>query len=209
MENRFYNIDEQRRWNEEYMWEQGGHEWSEVFGGTEKLWNTEIFPYIKEFRNKKILEIAPGRGRITQFLSVLASELCVVDLNESCIEYTREKLGDHVKQYIVNDGKSLAGIYNGSQDLVISWDSFVHMHRNVIQDYLQEISRVLVVGGKGFIHHSWFQQGSEYSTQNVAGRSNMSPELFTEMVESFGMKVLHQFNIQFPEVVDTVTIFEK
>lgn len=209
MENRFYNIDEQRRWNEEYMWEQGGHEWSEVFGGTEKLWNSEIFPYIKEFRNKKILEIAPGRGRITQFLSVLASELSVVDLNETCIQYTKEKLGDHVKEYIVNDGKTLTGIYNGSKDLVISWDSFVHMHRNVIEDYIKEISRVLIPGGKGFIHHSWFQQGSEYSTQNVAGRSNMSPELFSELVEKHGMKMIHQFNVQFPEVVDTVSIFEK
>jgi ubiquinone/menaquinone biosynthesis C-methylase UbiE len=209
MSEKFYNIDEQRRWNEEYMWEQEGHEWSKVFGGTEKLWNKEIFPNIKEFRNKNILEIAPGRGRITQFLSVLASELVVVDLNETCVEKTREKLGEHVKEYIVNDGKTLTGVYNGSQDLVISWDSFVHMHRNVIEDYIKEIARVLKPGGKSFIHHSWFQQGSEYSTQNIAGRSNMNPELFTEIVEKYGMKTIKQFNIQFPEVMDTVTIFEK
>jgi ubiquinone/menaquinone biosynthesis C-methylase UbiE len=207
--NKFYNIDEQRRWNEDYMWEHDGHEWSEVFGGTEKLWNTEIFPYIKEFRNKRILEIAPGRGRITQFLSVLGSEITVVDLNETCIEHTKYKLGDHVDKYIVNDGKSLSGVPDESIDLVISWDSFVHMHKNITEEYIKEISRVLSPNGKSFIHHSWFQEGSEYSTQNIAGRSNMSPELFTEMVEKYNMKTLHQFNVKFVEVVDTVTIFQK
>jgi ubiquinone/menaquinone biosynthesis C-methylase UbiE len=209
MEEKFYNIDEQRRWNEDYMWEHEGHEWSEVFGGTENLWNNEIFPYIKEFRNRKILEIAPGRGRISQFLAVLASELTVVDLNPTCIEITKNKLGSHVKNYIVNDGKSLTGVYNGSQDLVISWDSFVHMHRNVIEEYIKETYRVLAPGGKGFIHHSWFLEGSEYSTNNVAGRSNMNPELFTEIVKSHDMEVIHQFNVSFPEVVDTITIFQK
>lgn len=209
MEERFYNIDEQRRWNEDYMWEHNGHEWSEVFGGTEKLWNEKIFPHIKEFRNKKILEIAPGRGRVTQYLSVLASELVVVDLNETCIEITKEQLGEHVKTYIVNDGKSLTGVFNSSQDLVISWDSFVHMHKNVIEDYLKEISRVLVPGGKAFIHHSWFSFGSEYSTNNVAGRSNMTPDLFKELVEKYGMKLNYQFNVEFSEVIDTVSVFEK
>jgi hypothetical protein len=37
----------------------------------------------------------------------------------------------------------------------------------------------------------------------------MNPELFTEIVEKYGMKTIKQFDIQFPEVLDTVTIFEK
>lgn len=209
MQEKFYNIEEQKRWNEDYMWEHDGHEWSNVFGGTDNLWNKEIFPYIKEFRGKKVLEIAPGRGRITQYLSILTSDLIVVDLNPTCIEITKNKLGEHVKNYIVNNGKSLTGVYSNSQDLVISWDSFVHMHKNVIEEYIKEISRVLVDGGKGYIHHSWFMNGSEYSTNNVAGRSNMTPEVFSEMVANYGMKVVHQFNVTFPQVTDTISIFTK
>jgi hypothetical protein len=34
---KFYNIDEQRRWNEDYMWTNDGHEWSEIFKGTESV----------------------------------------------------------------------------------------------------------------------------------------------------------------------------
>ena len=86
---KFYNIDEQRLWNNENNWSNNGHEWSGPFGNTENLWNKEIFDFIKDFRNKKILEIAPGFGRITQFLSILASELIVIDLNPLCLEKTK------------------------------------------------------------------------------------------------------------------------
>ena len=77
---KFYNIEEQRIWNDEQMWYADGHEWSKSFGTTENLWNKHIFDSIKEFRSKKILEIAPGFGRMTQLLSILAGELIVVDL---------------------------------------------------------------------------------------------------------------------------------
>ena len=56
---KFYNIDEQKSWNNNTWWSDGGHEWSGPFGTTENLWNKEIFDDIKDFRNKKILEIAP------------------------------------------------------------------------------------------------------------------------------------------------------
>jgi 2-polyprenyl-3-methyl-5-hydroxy-6-metoxy-1,4-benzoquinol methylase len=86
----FHNIEEQRIWNKLSLWTEGGHEWSKSFGTTENLWNTYLFEPLKKFRGKKILEIAPGHGRLSQFLSILASELIVVDLNETCIEETKK-----------------------------------------------------------------------------------------------------------------------
>lgn len=214
LENKFYNIDEQRFWNDDTNWTQGGHEWSTPFGTTENLWNKHLFDDLKEFRNKKILEIAPGHGRITQFLSILAKELIVVDLNSNCIKNTKEKLGHHVLAYFVNNGNDLPNIRNNSQDLVYSYDSFVHMHRNVIEDYLKEIQRVLVEGGKGIIHHSNLWQGKDYSFQNTAGRSNMTIEVFKELVEKFGMRVIEQKPITFEPLngwsgTDYITIFQK
>ena len=183
MDEKFKNIDEQRLWNDEHMWENDGHEWSKSFGTTENLWNNYLFDNIKEFRGKKILEIAPGYGRITQFLSILASELIVIDLNENCINKTREKLGHHVSEYYVNNGNDLIQISDNSQDLVFSYDSFVHIHKNVIDDYLKEIHRVLKPGGKAFIHHSWLYLGNDYSFKNIAGRADMNPDLFKSLVE--------------------------
>ena len=211
---KFYNIEEQKLWNQPHMWEDGGHEWSGPFGNTENLWNKEIFNTIKEFRGKKILEIAPGFGRITQFLSILAGELVVIDLNPLCIQKTREKLGNHVLAYLVNDGKSLTGVRDNSQDLVFSFDSFVHMHANVSEEYVKEIYRVLKPGGHGFIHHSWIYQGSNNSFDNSAGRANMSPELFKSFVENNNMEIISQTPIKFNELngwdgTDCISFFKK
>jgi SAM-dependent methyltransferase len=211
---KFYNIEEQKLWNQPHMWEDGGHEWSGPFGNTENLWNKEIFNTIKEFRGKKILEIAPGFGRITQFLSILAGELVVIDLNPLCIQKTREKLGNHVLAYLVNDGKSLTGVRDSSQDLVFSFDSFVHMHANVSEEYVKEIYRVLKPGGHSFIHHSWIYQGSNNSFDNSAGRANMSPELFKSFVENNNMEIISQTPIKFNELngwdgTDCISFFKK
>jgi ubiquinone/menaquinone biosynthesis C-methylase UbiE len=211
---KYYNIEEQRLWNLDSNWTIGGHEWSKSFGTTEDLWNNQIFDKIKEFRGKKILEIAPGFGRITQFLSILASELIVVDLNPLCIEKTRAKLKHHVLAYFVNDGKSIPKVRDNSQDLVFSFDSFVHMHANVTEEYIKEIYRVLKPGGQAFIHHSWLYGGSEESVNNVAGRANMSPEQFKTFVENNNMEIVSQNAIQFEPLglwngTDCISIFKK
>jgi ubiquinone/menaquinone biosynthesis C-methylase UbiE len=211
---KYYNIEEQRLWNLNSNWTIDGHEWSKSFGTTEELWNNEIFDKIKEFRGKKILEIAPGFGRITQFLSILAGELIIVDLNPLCIEKTRAKLKHHVLAYFVNDGKSIPKVRDNSQDLVFSFDSFVHMHANVTEDYVKEIYRVLKPGGQAFIHHSWLYGGSDESVNNVAGRANMSPEQFKIFVENNNMEIVSQNIIQFEPLnswngTDCISMFRK
>lgn len=211
---KFYNIDEQKAWNNISMWENGGHEWSKTFGDTESLWNNYLFDTLKDFRGKKITEIAPGFGRMTQFLSILASELLVVDLNPLCIEKTKEKLGHHVLAYFVNDGKSLDKIRDNSQDLVFSWDSFVHMHQNVVEEYIKEIYRVLKPGGYAYIHHAWMYSEEDLSFKNVGGRAVMNPDLFKSMVEKHNMEIVFQNPIKFNPVIawngtDTISFFKK
>jgi SAM-dependent methyltransferase len=211
---KYYNIEEQRLWNLNSNWTIDGHEWSKSFGTTEELWNNEIFDKIKEFRGKKILEIAPGFGRITQFLSILAGELIIVDLNPLCIEKTRAKLKHHVLAYFVNDGKSIPKVRDNSQDLVFSFDSFVHMHANVTEEYVKEIYRVLKPGGQAFIHHSWFYGGNDESFKNIAGRANMSPEIFKDLVEQNNMIIISQDTIQFEPKglwngTDCISMFRK
>ena len=88
MENVFKNIDEQRQWNNESMWSDGGHEWSKSFGTTENLWNNYIFDDIKDALKKgdrvgvcvtqldsKALErgIACTQGHVTLISAALVS----------------------------------------------------------------------------------------------------------------------------------------
>jgi SAM-dependent methyltransferase len=146
----------------------------------------------------------------------LAKELIVADLNPNCIKKTKEKLGDHVSKYFVCDGKSIPFVGGETQDLVFSYDSFVHMHKNVIDDYLSEINRVLVDGGKGIIHHSNLLGGNNESFKNWAGRSNMGGDMFKELVEKHGMVILEQKKIKVSDTngvnwsgVDLISIFQK
>jgi ubiquinone/menaquinone biosynthesis C-methylase UbiE len=97
---------------------------------------------------------------------------------------------------------------------VFSFDSFVHIHKNVIDDYLNEIYRVLKPGGFGYIHHSWLYGGENLSFLNCAGRATMNPETFKELVKKHNMKVIEQKEIKFESLgewdgTDCITIFEK
>src|SRR5207248_3198835 len=59
----------------------------------------------------------------------------------------------HVRCYL-NDGRSLSMIPDASVDFVFSFDSFIHVRREIVEAYLSELGRTLKIGGKGFIHHS-------------------------------------------------------
>jgi hypothetical protein len=84
------------------------------------------------------------------------------------------------------------------------------MHRNVIEDYIKEIFRVLVPGGHSFIHHSNFVGGQDFSFYNIGGRSNMDFILFREIVEKNGMTVILQEPVNMNDrIVDYITVFVK
>ena len=103
---------------------------------------------------------------------------------------------------------------NGSVDVVFSYDAFVHMEPQVIDSYLSHVSRVLRPGGKAVIHHSsrrhatlWlgfllgFGKHGRKAYQLISmgqqkggdgWKSNVSKELFRQMAESHGLRVISQ-----------------
>lgn len=143
-------------WNHFYPWNQDGDEWSEPWGGTLPLWSHTVYPRIApSLPAGHILEIAPGRGRFTQFLASLCQELTLVDLNPACIEYCRERFKDHSHiRYFTNDGRRLDMVPSSTVDFVFSFDSLVHVEEDSMRSYIQEIGRILRPGGMAFIHHS-------------------------------------------------------
>src|SRR4029077_1318302 len=56
--------------------------------------------------------------------------------------------------FYVNDGSSLDVVPDGSVDFVFSFDSLVHAEKDVIERYIQQLSKKLKLDGVGFIHHS-------------------------------------------------------
>jgi len=145
----------QKRWSS-FAWTEKGDEWSHAWGGSERLWHMTIWPRVGAFLPAEtVLEIAPGHGRVTQFLLEQAGHLHIVDLVPECIESCRERFGERGNiEYHVNDGRSLPMLAAGSIGFAFSWDSLVHAERPVLASYLKELARVLTPGACAFLHHS-------------------------------------------------------
>ena len=184
---------QERLWSDPTNW-QDQELWSSMFAkNTQDLWDNVILPRIKDYLKGDVLEDAPGHGRVTNFLAKhlnILDSLELVDQSEHCIEYCRERFGRNLK-YHVNNGMSLNMIENNSKDFVFSWDSFVHMDREVINLYLAGFSNVLKKGGHGFIHHSYFY-GDKNPEKNKAGRSNMDIDEFADLLVKNNLKKVKQ-----------------
>jgi SAM-dependent methyltransferase len=148
--------ENQRNWSVDWDWSQRGDEWSEWWGGTRALWYGAVFPRIQAMvPTGRILEIAPGYGRCTQFLKDLGEELVVVDMTQSCIDHCRERFKTSSSiSYHVNDGRSLSMVEDGTIDFAFSFDSLVHVDAGVIDGYVSQLADKLSADGVGFIHHS-------------------------------------------------------
>lgn len=140
----------------QYDWTKKGDEWSQQFGGTEALWSLVLYPRIKHFLPaRRVLEVAPGYGRCTQFLLPLCQSLVGIDICENCVQHCQARFAAaRHAQFRLNDGVSLAAVPDGSVDFAFSFDSLVHAEKDVLEGYLSELRTKLSVDGVGFFHHS-------------------------------------------------------
>lgn len=144
------------KWNR-YDWEKGGgDEWSYRWGGSDyTFWGT-LYPRLMPFLPAgRALEIAPGHGRITQYLQRFCDRLILVDLVPRCIDGCRQRFADldHL-EYHVNDGRSLAMVEDRSLDFALSFDSLVHADDDVIEAYVTQLAAKLAADGVAFVHHA-------------------------------------------------------
>lgn len=143
-------------WDKTHAWPEAGDEWSSAWGDSDMHWRGALKPRLRGYLPaKRIVEIAPGYGRWTEKLGRECESLIAVDLSPRCIEKCRERFSDrpHMRFY-VGDGRSLPMVEDDSADLVFSFDSLVHVERDVMAGYVSEVARVLSKGGVAFLHHS-------------------------------------------------------
>jgi SAM-dependent methyltransferase len=141
-----------------YDWKEAGEEWSAPWGSSPAQWTGTIFPRIRDcLPTGTILEIASGFGRWTHYLKDYCNELWAVDKSSQCVEACQQRFANHSHiRCVLNDGRSLSMVADGSINFVFSFDSLVHPDRDVIEAYLCQLGTKLKIGGKGFIHHSNF-----------------------------------------------------
>src|SRR5438034_3825348 len=131
-------------------------ELSEASGVPYMQYNGTILQRIKSYiPANRILEIACGYGRWTQYLKDLCKNLIVIDISWECIQACKQRFPEcsHI-EYHVNDGTTLDMISDSCVDFVFSFDSLVHADESVMNAYICQLQRILINGGVAFIHHS-------------------------------------------------------
>ena len=214
-----------------YDWKDAGEEWSEPWGSSAAQWSGTILPRIRDsLPAETILEIAPGFGRWTHFLKDYCQQLWVVDASDECVEACRRRFAaePHVHCYL-NDGRSLSMIPDASLDFVFSFDSFVHLRRELVEAYLRELKRTLKIGGKGFIHHSNLAAYAHSLSERVPGpmrkllrkvkildwehhrNPTMSADLFRSLCGQAGLHCVRQelINWRGRRLIDCLSLVER
>jgi SAM-dependent methyltransferase len=184
-------------WDGGFHWRHGGDEWSDWWGGPEPQWRATVYPRIAEFLPAhRLLEIAPGYGRWTQFLLDHCDELVGIDLSYKCIEACHRRFRTETRlSFHVNDGMSLAAVDDGTIDFVFSFDSLVHVEQNVVEAYIAELARVLDNDGVAFLHHS---NMAAYMTKEVGPRiphwrsGSVSAQSVDQYASSVGLSCFRQ-----------------
>jgi SAM-dependent methyltransferase len=200
-----------QKWNDPEVWNSFdlGESWSSEFGTTDILWYSYLYPRIHNFiDNKNVLEIAPGTGRITKYILPFTNKYVGYDLSQYCVNYSTTHYGD---MFFVNDGKSFHNTEKDSVDFIFSWDSLVHVEKDVLFSYIDESLRCLKEDGVAFIHHSNFNKTS-YG-DNPHWRGNVSGLEIRNYILSLGGSVLIQEFITWDEkngdYSDCITVFSK
>jgi SAM-dependent methyltransferase len=184
-------------WDGGFHWRHGGDEWSAWWGGPRREWRTTLYPRVEDFLPaRRLLEIAPGYGRWTQFLRDHCDELIGIDLSAKCVEACRRRFKrDRRLSFHVNDGKSLAAVQDGTVDFVFSFDSLVHVEHDVMDAYVAEIARVLSHDGVAFLHHS---NMAAYTTEEIGQRiphwraGSVSAETVAQSATNVGLNCFRQ-----------------
>lgn len=205
------NLDWSRAsWETTYDWSTGGEEWSECWGGSEPQWFGALYPRLHRLLPANtILEIAPGFGRWTQFLLPLCRRYQGVDISQTCVDACKNRFSQvkHAR-FARNDGRTLAGIEDGTCDLVFSFDSLVHSDLDVLESYFPEILRVLSPDGVAFIHHS--NLAALGDTTRVQDRSTtVSAANAAAAIAAAGGSVVIQETVDWgvDQLVDCITLF--
>ena len=191
--------------------------WVEAEPAVQVFWALQS-PFRQMFERldlSSIIELACGHGRHTWFMmqNLRCGSVVLVDVNSSNIAFCAERFKEFPNvTWIVNDGSSLSGIEDGSATSLFCYDAMVHFEYDDVAAYLQEISRVLIPGGRALLHHSNNDRypGRLYS-ENEHSRNFMSANLFSHMAQRAMLRVIEQRLLDWGEAkeLDALTLVEK
>lgn len=161
---------------------------------------------------ENVIELACGRGRhVSQYLAD-AGKITLVDILAKNIDFCKERFSDCDKiRYYKNNGYNLEELEDNTYTALFCYDAMIHFEMLDIYQYLLDIYRVLVPGGKALLHHS--NNDKDYKNafdNNIGGRNFMSKDIFAYLSYRAGFEILEQQVLDWEEPdLDCLTLIQK
>ena len=146
-------------WNKDkvYGMQWGDPEDKTKFPSSYEIRKSFVDPFINE--EHVVLEIGPGGGRWTKYLLGM-KQVYVVDYHEEMLSELKKTYNKPNMTFIKNNGTDFPGVPDESVDYLVSIGVFVHLHLDLIDEYLKNMFRIVKPGANIII---------QYSNKNVIG----------------------------------------
>ncbi len=141
---RYYVVSKKGTKIAEEEFQESGEENYDAYIRKDALLTERLAP----FKEKRVLDIGSGLGRLTEFFARDFKSADGVDISDSMVAQATKRL-EHVSNihFHATDGKSFP-FPDGTFDLVFSYIVFQHMpSREIVEENFKEAYRVLVPGG--------------------------------------------------------------
>ena len=199
-----------KRWGQEAGWKEHdkyGYNWSSgkyvhKASSLAKKFDYFFRPFTSGRYDLNILEISPGAGRSTVEFLRYADRMTLVDMNSEPLRICRERLRYYPNEieYIHNDGISLTDITAKDFDAVVSYDSLVHAHPEIVRKYINQSFFMIRCGG--FL---WFDHSGK-GERDLGMRSNVTDELVLNWGKEAGFVIEAQI---FRNEWDCISVLRK
>lgn len=193
----------------------GYFEDAEDYGHMSRFWGEieGIYPLFCKLDLTNVIELACGRGRhVGQYIEK-SNSVTLVDILEKNINICKDRYKTYDKiHFYCNNGFNLEQLPSEQYTALFCYDAMVHFEMLDIYEYLRDIYRVLVKGGRVLIHHSNYDKDYTASFINSPhGRSYMNASIFAYLATRCGFRILEQKLINWAGVegLDCVTLLEK
>jgi ubiquinone/menaquinone biosynthesis C-methylase UbiE len=148
--------------------------------------NRYLLPFVGP--DKTVIEIGPGGGRWTRYLKS-AKTVYAVDYHQELLDELTKNVKDPNVIKIKNDGHNFPGIADSSIDFVFSFDVFVHLDVDIIDQYLVEMYRVMKPESMAVLHYSDKTKNEGFRDKTF---SSNCPEIMRSLVRRRKFKILDE-----------------
>jgi len=145
-----------------------------------------LLPHVDE--SKTVLEIGPGGGRWTRYMTTAAA-VYAVDCHEELLSELRHNVRSPNLRPIHNNGDDFPGVPDGGIDFVFSFGTFVHLDVDIIERYLANLRRVMARGASAVIQYS--DKTAPMGRMNGSFSEN-EPETMRALVRANGYEILEE-----------------